>query len=149
VKRDLACELFRSYRAPLRKKSKSAESERVHRDDPTPLSQSLSELVKKEEWQSGLAEGNLFSTWETIVGKDIAEHSSPITLLDGCLTIQSSTTAWATQLRLLAPDILKTIQQNTSGALVEELKIVGPSAPSWRRGLRTIRGARGPRDTYG
>ncbi|MPZ04787.1 DUF721 domain-containing protein, partial [Micrococcus luteus] len=25
----------------------------------------------------------------------------------------------------------------------------GPQAPSWRRGPRTVRGGRGPRDTYG
>jgi predicted nucleic acid-binding Zn ribbon protein len=25
---------------------------------------------------------------------------------------------------------------------------LGPNAPSWKKGIRTIRGARGPRDTY-
>jgi predicted nucleic acid-binding Zn ribbon protein len=33
--------------------------------------------------------------------------------------------------------------------LVEELIFIGPHAPSWKKGLRSIRGARGPRDTYG
>jgi predicted nucleic acid-binding Zn ribbon protein len=27
--------------------------------------------------------------------------------------------------------------------------VIGPQAPSWKRGIRSIRGARGPRDTYG
>jgi predicted nucleic acid-binding Zn ribbon protein len=27
--------------------------------------------------------------------------------------------------------------------------VIGPHAPSWKRGIRSIRGARGPRDTYG
>ena len=149
MKRDLARELFRSYRSPIRKKAKTEETERVQRDDPTPISATLNQLIKKQEWQSGIAEGNLFTHWEEIVGQEIAEHASPITVLDGCLTIQSTTTAWATQLRLLSPQILETIQKNPSGALIEELRIIGPSAPSWRRGLRSIRGARGPRDTYG
>jgi predicted nucleic acid-binding Zn ribbon protein len=29
------------------------------------------------------------------------------------------------------------------------LAFIGPQAPTWKKGLRTIRGARGPRDTYG
>lgn len=149
MKRDLARELFRSYKTQTRKKSAHDNEDRVHRDEPTPLSLSLTELIEKQDWKSGIAEGNLFSEWRSIVGADIAEHSTPITLLDGSLTIQTSTTAWATQLRLLTPDLLKTIQKSAPGAVVEELKIIGPSSPTWRRGLRTIRGARGPRDTYG
>jgi hypothetical protein len=35
------------------------------------------------------------------------------------------------------------------GALVESLDFIGPTAPSWKRGLRTISNGRGPRDTYG
>jgi predicted nucleic acid-binding Zn ribbon protein len=70
-------------------------------------------------------------------------------LLEGKLTIQTSSTAWATQLRLISNDLLKTLQQSAPGALVEELVVIGPHAPSWKRGLRTIRGAKGPRDTYG
>ena len=149
MKRDLARELFRSYKTASRKKVSTHDVERVTRDEPTSIAENLTELVAKKDWQSGLAEGNLFLQWPTIVGEKIAEYSQPLTLLDGCLTIQGSTTAWATQLRLLAPDLLKTIQQSTPGALVEELKIIAPRSPSWRRGLRTIRGAQGPRDTYG
>ena len=149
MKRDLARELFRSYKTQNWKRMSIETEERVHRDDPAPISISLSELIRKEDWKSGIAEGNLFSEWNAIVGADIAEHSTPITILEGVLTIQTSTTAWATQLRLLSPDLLKTIQKSAPGALVEDLKVIGPSAPTWRRGLRSIRGARGPRDTYG
>jgi predicted nucleic acid-binding Zn ribbon protein len=52
-------------------------------------------------------------------------------------------------MRLMKNDLLKTISTTAPGALVEELIFIGPNAPSWKRGLRSIRGARGPRDTYG
>jgi predicted nucleic acid-binding Zn ribbon protein len=106
-------------------------------------------LIDTRDWRQGVAEGNLFSDWKEIVGADIAEHSTPITLFEGKLTIQTTSTAWSTQLRLMQSDLLKTIRQSAPGALVEELSIIGPHAPSWKRGLRTIRGARGPRDTFG
>ena len=52
-------------------------------------------------------------------------------------------------MRLMQDDLLKTISSSAPGALVEALVFIGPHAPSWKKGLRTIKGARGPRDTYG
>ena len=149
MKRDIARELFRSYRSGLRKKKEIVQEERTELGDPQNIGAILNELVSARDWRQGIAEGNLFSDWSEIVGADIAEHSTPITLYEGKLTIQTSSTAWSTQLRLMQGDLLKTIRQSAPGALVEELAIIGPHAPSWKRGLRTIRGARGPRDTFG
>lgn len=149
MKRDIARELFRSYRSGLRKKKEIVQEERTELGDPQNIGAIFNELVSARDWRQGIAEGNLFSDWREIVGADIAEHSTPITLYEGKLTIQTSSTAWSTQLRLMQGDLLKTIRQSAPGALVEELAIIGPHAPSWKRGLRTIRGARGPRDTFG
>jgi predicted nucleic acid-binding Zn ribbon protein len=149
MRRDIARELFRSYRSGLRKKKEIVQEERTELGDPQNIGVILNELVSARDWRQGIAEGNLFSDWREIVGADIAEHSTPITLYEGKLTIQTSSTAWSTQLRLMQGDLLKTIRQSAPGALVEELAIIGPHAPSWKRGLRTIRGARGPRDTFG
>ena len=149
MKRDIARELFRSYRSGLRKKKEIVQEERTELGDPQNIGGILDELVSARDWRQEIAEGNLFSDWREIVGADIAEHSTPITLYEGKLTIQTSSTAWSTQLRLMQGDLLKTIRQSAPGALVEELAIIGPHAPSWKRGLRTIRGARGPRDTFG
>ncbi len=149
MKRDIARELFRSYRSGLRKKKGVIQEERSELGDPKNIGAILNELIDTRDWRQGVAEGNLFSDWKEIVGADIAEHSTPITLFEGKLTIQTTSTAWSTQLRLMQSDLLKTIRQSAPGALVEELSIIGPHAPSWKRGLRTIRGARGPRDTFG
>ncbi len=149
-KRDIARELFRSYKTQIRKPKRIIESEeRINISDPQPLSSVFNEIITNRDWRQGIAEGNLFTDWEKVVGEDIAQHATPITLLEGKLTIQTSSTAWATQLRLISSDLLKTLRQSAPGALVEELVVIGPHAPSWKRGLRTIRGAKGPRDTYG
>ncbi len=149
MKRDIARELFRSYRTGSRKRKEVLQEERVDLGDPQKISNILHELIETRDWQKGIAEGNLFTDWREIVGAEIADHSSPITLYEGKLTIQTSSTAWSTQLRLMNDQILRKIQQSAPGAVVEELNIIGPYAPSWKRGLRTIRGAQGPRDTFG
>lgn len=153
-KRDLAKDLFNSYKTGLIKKSKnlinqSHSIENQNPTDPQPISDVLSNLIQEREWQSGIAEGNLFANWNKLVGSEIAEHSEPISILDGVLTIRTSSTAWATQLNLISSDVLATLQASEPGALVEKLSIIGPQGPSWKRGIRTIRGAKGPRDTYG
>ena len=149
MKRDIARELFRSYRSGFRKKKDLPREERTELGDPQKISSILNEIVEARDWRKGIAEGNLFSEWRSIVGNEIADHSTPITMYEGRLTIQTTSTAWSTQLRLMEGDLLRTIQKSAPGAVVESLSIVGPHAPSWKRGLRTIRGAQGPRDTFG
>lgn len=149
MKRDIARELFRSYKSISRKKKDVVQEERIDLNEPQKINNILNELVETRDWKKGIAEGSIFSEWREIVGNEIADHSNPITLYEGKLTIQTSSTAWSTQLRLMNDDLLRKIQQSSPGAVVEELQIIGPHAPSWKRGLRTIRGAQGPRDTFG
>ena len=151
MKRDLAKDLYKFYRSSFKKLKNSDQSNenRERNTDPQSIQSILSEVISNRNWSQGVAEGSLFSDWKMIVGDEIAEHTTPISLVDGKLTIQSSSTAWSTQMRLMKNDLLKTISTTAPGALVEELIFIGPNAPSWKRGLRSIRGARGPRDTYG
>jgi len=151
MKRDIAKELYKFYRSDF-KKFKNTNQQMVGQSkltDPQSLQSVLSEVIAGRNWGQGVAEGNLFSNWAQVVGDEIAHHTTPISLVDGRLTIQSSSSAWATQMRLMQQELLKTISNSAPGALVEELNVIGPHAPSWKRGLRSIRGARGPRDTYG
>jgi predicted nucleic acid-binding Zn ribbon protein len=149
MKRDIARELFRSYRTGMRKKKETEQQERIELGEPRKINNILNELIESRDWRKGIAEGNLFSDWREIVGEEIADHSTPITLYEGKLTIQTSSTAWSTQLRLMNDELLRKIRQSAPGAVVDSLNIIGPHAPSWKRGLRTIRGAKGPRDTFG
>lgn len=151
--RDLARELYRAFRNQSRRNRVSGPNHeaqpREQIGDPQQIGFALDELINTRDWRQGLAEGNIFSDWEKIVGSEIAAHSLPISIVDGRLTIQTSSTAWATQLNIISTELLKTIRGCAPGALVETLVFIGPNAPSWKKGLRTIRGARGPRDTYG
>jgi predicted nucleic acid-binding Zn ribbon protein len=86
--------------------------------------------------------------WEQIVGADIASHAQPSSLRDGELVLVAESTAWATQLRLLAGRLQARLTAEVGSGVVTRIRVHGPSAPSWRRGPRRVAG-RGPRDTYG
>ena len=148
---DLARDLYKSWRNYARRNRAEIGGEdevREHNDDPLKLGSVLDQLVKSRNWKQGIAEGTLFTEWAEIVGADLAINAQPVSLLDGELTIQTTSTAWATQLNMISPNLLKTISGSAPGALVERLTIIGPQGPTWKKGLRTIRGSRGPRDTY-
>ena len=136
-KNDFARELYKIWRSNSRKsKNQSAEETRTRVDDPQKLESVLSELVAARDWRQGIAEGTLFTEWKTVVGTEIATHATPVSLMDGLLTIQTTSTAWATQMSLIASQLLKTISQSAPGALVEEIAVIGPEAPSWKKGIR-------------
>jgi predicted nucleic acid-binding Zn ribbon protein len=116
--------------------------------DPQPLGSATSELAKSRGWSSRVAEGSVFGQWATVVGDQIAEHANPSALRDGVLTVEAESTAWATQLRLVQSQILAKIAAAVGDGVVTSVKIVGPAAPTWRKGKYNVPG-RGPRDTYG
>ncbi|MEV0728634.1 DciA family protein [Polymorphospora sp. NPDC050346] len=116
--------------------------------DPQLFGDVLARLVKARGWQQPAAEATVFGAWERVVGPDVAKHSRPVKLEDGELTVEAESTAWATQLRLLAASLLRRIAAEVGHNVVRKLHIHGPAAPSWSRGPRRVRG-RGPRDTYG
>jgi predicted nucleic acid-binding Zn ribbon protein len=148
AKRDLAIDLFRSFKTGITKKRKVVEVRNNIATDPQLLGDVLTNLIEERDWKSGVAEGTLFTQWATIVGADIAQHASPVSINESVLTIQTTSTAWATQLTIVQSEILKTIQNNPFGATIESVAIIGPNTPSWKRGIRSTRDARGPRDTY-
>ena len=116
--------------------------------DPQLFGDVLQRLMRQRGWEKPKAEATVFGAWEKVVGADIAKHSRPVKLDDGVLTVEAESTAWATQLRLLAPTILARLRAAVGGDVVTRLRVVGPTAPSWKKGPRSVRG-RGPRDTYG
>ena len=63
--------------------------------------------------------------------------------------VRTDSTAWATQLRLLAPTVVRRLNEELGAGTVTALDVQGPLGPSWKKGRRSTRDGRGPRDTYG
>jgi predicted nucleic acid-binding Zn ribbon protein len=116
--------------------------------DPALLGDQLERLRAEHGWDLDLAAGSVLARWDHIVGSDIASHAQPVTIDDGVLTVQASSTAWATQLRLMTPALIGRVADEVGPGVVTSITVVGPAAPSWRKGQRRAPGP-GPRDTYG
>lgn len=117
--------------------------------DPVPLGDQLDRIVVDRGWRDDVAVGAVISRWSATVGPEVAQHVAPREFAEGVLTVQADSTAWATHLRYLTDAILAKIAAETGEGVVTQLRVLGPAAPSWRRGRRSAPGGRGPRDTYG
>lgn len=116
--------------------------------DPEGLGSVVDSLAARLGWSSPLARSELLASWSELVGPETAEHSAPLGISEGVLTVSCASTAWATQLRLMRGQIASRIAERYPEAGIESVRFEGPGAPSWKMGPRSIPG-RGPRDTYG
>lgn len=133
-------------RRPLRRRPGPAR--RPGREDGVALGDVLGEMVQNQGWNERLAASRVFSDWAGIVGPEVAQHCEVDHFTDGVVHIETDSTAWAKELKMLAPRIVAKLNQELGDGQVLRIDVRGPQAPSWKKGRRSIKG-RGPRDTYG
>jgi predicted nucleic acid-binding Zn ribbon protein len=121
---------------------------RPRREDPQPLASAIGGLLDTRGWQQRAAMGSVFGRWAEIVGTDLAAHTRPDSFADGELAVTADSTAWATQVRLLAPVLVKRLNAELGDGSVRRVKVRGPAPPRQRGGWR-VPGSKGPGDTYG
>lgn len=140
-------------RSRLRKKDKPSRGRVTgsHPDDRDPqlLDSTLGRLVADHGWELDLRVHGVFGRWAELVGDEVAAHCTPESFADGKLVVRTDSTAWATQLRLLAPTVVRRLNEELGHGTVTVIDVLGPHLPTWKKGPRSVRDGRGPRDTYG
>jgi predicted nucleic acid-binding Zn ribbon protein len=116
--------------------------------DPQPFGRLVARVSLDRGWSPRLTDATVLGRWPQLVGPEIADHCTPVSLRDGELVLEAESTAWATQLRTLQRQLLTRLASAVGRDVVRRIRVVAPSGPSWRHGPRSVRG-RGPRDTYG
>lgn len=139
---------------PRRRKSRSESEEQrsgagPDDRDPQLLATALGKYVGRRGWQTQLALRQLLHRWPQIVGPVNAQHCQPAGFRDQVLLVRAESTTWAAVLRQLAPQIVAKLNVELGEGSVVRIEVRGPTAPSWKHGVRSVRDGRGPRDTYG
>jgi predicted nucleic acid-binding Zn ribbon protein len=116
--------------------------------DPQPLGASVDRLVTERGWAANAAVGGVVARWPVVVGPELADHCVPERYADAVLTVRAESTAWATQLRLLAPMLVARLNAECGDGTVTQVKVLGPGGSAPNPGRLRVPG-RGPRDTYG
>lgn len=117
--------------------------------DPQLLDEAMGRLVASHGWELDLKVQGVFGRWAELVGDDVAAHCTPESFADGRLVVRTDSTAWATQLKLLTPTVVRRLNTELGHGTVTVIEVLGPHLPSWKKGKFGTRDGRGPRDTYG
>ncbi|MFI6395280.1 DUF721 domain-containing protein [Nonomuraea sp. NPDC050547] len=117
--------------------------------DPQLFGRAIMDLLSDRGWERSAAVGGVFGRWADIVGTDLAAHTKPESFEDGEVLVVADSTAWATQVRMLARTLVRRLNEELGDNTVTKVKVRGPqNAPRPSGGLR-VTGSRGPGDTYG
>ncbi|MET0766309.1 MAG: DciA family protein [Aeromicrobium sp.] len=153
---ELARRIANSYRgkgtpgAPIpKRRTRPVRPARAKNEDPSSIADLLGQVVRDQGWAEQLDDQRIFTEWSAILGAEVAQHAQIEGFEQTIAHVRASSTAWATQLKLLAPRIVAKLNDALGDGTVTRIEVRGPQAPSWKSGPRSIRGARGPRDTYG
>jgi predicted nucleic acid-binding Zn ribbon protein len=119
--------------------------------DPVPLGAAMRQLITERGWEAPAAVGGVVGRWPQIVGPEIAAHCGPEHYAEDArvLTVRCDSTAWATQLRLLAPQLVAHLNAELGHGTVKVIKVLAPAGPARRYGRLRAPGSRGPGDTWG
>ena len=123
-------------------------SRRARRDDPQPLAARSAACSTTRAGRNRRRWVRCSATGRRSSGHDLAAHTRPDSFADGELVVAADSTAWATQVRLLASVLVRRLNAELGDGTVRRVKVSGPAPPRQRGGWR-VPGSRAHGDTYG
>lgn len=94
------------------------------------LQRFLAKSLKEWKAEDAVAAGRVFSLWPTIVGEAIAARTRPRFLRGGVLFVEAASSAWANELTMLKPRILKALDTHLGKGLIRDVRY--QVAPTWQ-----------------
>jgi predicted nucleic acid-binding Zn ribbon protein len=93
------------------------------RDRPAPLGDVLANLLKESGIAERVEQASVVPEWPTLVGPAISAVTEPLLVTsDGTLFVAVRTNAWMTELSLMEPELLRSINTKEGRAPVRRIR---------------------------
>ena len=92
-------------------------------EEPRRIGESLDKVARRLGAPGARSLGAVFGHWDDIVGPAVAAHARPVALRNGVLRVEVDEPGWATQLRYLAPDILRRCEEAAGSNVVVSVEV--------------------------
>ncbi|MGH9101934.1 MAG: DciA family protein [Acidimicrobiales bacterium] len=92
-------------------------------EDPVAIGSSLDRLLNGMHGPGRAVLRVVFGSWEEAVGPAVAEHARPAALRQGTLVVAVDHPAWATQLRLMGPDLLARLERLAGTPVADQVQV--------------------------
>ena len=97
--------------------------------DPKRLGDSLDRVARLIGAPAASTLASVFVHWDEAVGAGVAAHAQPVSLARGTLVVRVDDSAWATQLRYLGTEILRTLSELVGVPVADRVEVrVGPGS---------------------
>jgi predicted nucleic acid-binding Zn ribbon protein len=96
---------------------------RRDRPGPRPVGESVERVASRLGAPPVAALKTVFGDWRDAVGDAVADHAEPLSLTDGVLVVAVDQPGWATQLKLLAPELIERINDRAGDGTVQSLEV--------------------------
>ncbi|MPZ72870.1 MAG: DUF721 domain-containing protein [Nitriliruptorales bacterium] len=89
----------------MRREDWESEEATPNPSPPPPVGDLVAVLSSARGWAQRLRGARIHSAWPQIAGEELARHVTPVRLAGGVLVVRAASTAWATQVSYLAPQL--------------------------------------------
>ena len=91
---------------------------------PEALANVLGSFLKEAKLEERVEQAQVVPEWETLVGKQIATVTKPISVTpDGILFVSVKTNGWMTELSLMEPQILRALNAKAGRVRVKKIRL--------------------------
>ena len=104
--------------------------------------------MRDQGWEVDVAVHSVMARWASIVGPEMAAPLQAGELRGHRADRPYRLHRLGDAAQDAGPDLVRRLNAELGEGTVTRVNVQGPQAP-WRKGPRTVRGGRGPRDTYG
>ena len=84
----------------------------------------LKKLVKKQGMEKELNQQKAIDVWGKVVGKKIKEHTEPIEVRYGVLTVKTSSPVWRQELQFQKDKIVESINKKLTKANIKDIRFI-------------------------
>lgn len=99
------------------------------RHAPRPIGSAIEQLAARAQPITGLAQ--VQRVWADAVGERIAREATPTAERDGVLTVSCRSSAWASDLDLLGPELVERVNALLGGARIVRLRCIATTTRAW------------------
>ena len=84
----------------------------------------LKKLIKKQGIEKEINQQKATDVWEEAVGKKINEHTEPVDVRFGVLTVKTSSPVWRQELRFQKKSIVNSINKKLKKTIIKDIRFV-------------------------
>ena len=88
------------------------------------IASALKQLIKKQGMETEINQQKAANVWGEVVGKKINEHTEPIDVRFGVLTVKTSSPVWRQELQFQKKNIVDSINKKLKKTTIKDVRFI-------------------------